>query len=59
MEFPPCSKEVISITEFALLCKNPPFYEVKKKSEKGFAHGGISNIFFLDHFSPLFLDQKY
>ena len=21
---------VISITEFAILCKNPPFYEVKK-----------------------------
>ena len=23
------------------------------------AHGGISKIFFLDHFSPLFLGQKY
>ena len=30
MEFYPCAKEVIFITEFALLCKNSPFYEVKK-----------------------------
>ena len=30
LEFPPCAKEVIFITEFTILCKNPPFYEVKK-----------------------------
>ena len=27
--------------------------------EKGLAHGGISKIFFLDHFSPSYLGQKY
>jgi hypothetical protein len=59
MEFYPCGKEVIFITEFALLCKNQPFYEVKRFSKKGFPHGGISKIFFLDHFSPSFLGQNY
>jgi hypothetical protein len=29
-EVDPCAKEVIFIPEFALLCKNPPFFEVKK-----------------------------
>jgi hypothetical protein len=51
---------IIFITEFALLYKNPPFYEKKRRvSEKGFAHGGISKIFILDHFSLSFLGQKY
>ena len=27
--------------------------------KKGLAHGGISKIFFLDHFSPSYLGQKY
>ena len=31
------------------------FYEV---SESSLPHGGISKIFFLDHFSPSFLGQK-
>ena len=30
IEISPCAKKVIFITEFAILCKNPPFYEVKK-----------------------------
>ena len=30
VEIPPCAKKVIFITEFAIWCKNPPFYEVKK-----------------------------
>jgi hypothetical protein len=58
MELYPCAKEVIFITEFALLCRNPPYYEVKKIFQKGFAHGGISKIIFLDHFSPSFLGKK-
>ena len=33
---------VISITEFAILYKNPPFYEVKKIFQKGFVYAGIS-----------------
>jgi hypothetical protein len=52
MKFPKSPKEVIFITEFVILCKNPPFCEVKKIFEKGFVHGRISKIFFLDHFSP-------
>jgi hypothetical protein len=38
--------------------KTPPFYEVNSFNRKGFVHGGISKIFFLDHFSPSFLGQK-
>ena len=29
-EIHPCTKKVIFITEFVILFKNPPFYEVKK-----------------------------
>ena len=56
-EIPTCAKKVIFIIEFVFLDLNPHFYEVY--SEKGLAHGGISKIFFLDHFSPSFLGQKY
>ena len=33
-EILPCSKKVILITEFGILCKNPPFYEVKMIFQK-------------------------
>ena len=48
----------IFITEFMLLIKTPPFYEVNSFNVKYLAHGGISKIIFLDHFSPLFVGQK-
>ena len=48
----PCAHRVIFITEFVLLSKNPPFYEVNSCNRKWLAHGGISKILFLDHFSP-------
>ena len=38
-------------TEFVLLTKIPPFYEVDSFNRKWQAHGGISKIFLLDHFS--------
>jgi hypothetical protein len=57
-EIPPCAHHVIFITEFVLLIKIPPFYEVNSFNRKCQAHGGISKIFFLDHFSPSFLGQK-
>ena len=38
---------VIFITEFVLLIKTPPFYEVNSFNRKWLAHGGISKIFFL------------
>ena len=46
-------------TEFVILCQNPPFYEVKLIRRKWLAHGGISKIFFRDHFSLSFLGQKW
>jgi hypothetical protein len=58
LEIPPCTHHVIFITEFVLLIKTPPFYEVNSFNRKWLAHGGISKIFFLDHFSPSFLGQK-
>ena len=57
-EIPPCAHHVIFITEFLLLIKIPPFYEVNSFNRKWQAHGGISKIFFLDHFSPSLLAQK-
>jgi hypothetical protein len=48
-EIPPCAHHVISITEFVLLIKIPPFYEVNSFNRKCQAHGGISKIVFLDH----------
>ena len=53
-EIPLCAKEVNFTTEFAFLAKIQLLYEVKKKSKRGFAHGGISKTFFLYHFSPSF-----
>ena len=50
---------VIFITEFVLLIKTPPFYEANSFNRKWLVHGGISKIFFLDHFSSAFLEQKY
>ena len=46
------------ITEFVLLIKIPTFYEVNSFNKKWQANGGISKIFFLDHFSSSFLGQK-
>jgi hypothetical protein len=46
------------ITEFVLLIIIPLLYEVNSFNRKWQAHGGISKILFLDHFSPSFLDQK-
>ena len=57
-EISPCAHHVIFITEFVLLTKTPPFYEVNLFNRKWLAHGGILKIFFLDHFSPSFLGQK-
>ena len=50
---------VIFITEFILLIKTPLFYEVNSFNRKWLAHERISKMFFLDHFSSLFLGQKY
>ena len=58
LEIPPCAHHVIFITEFVLLMKIPPFYEVNLSNRKWQAHGGISKIFFLNRFSPSFLGQK-
>jgi hypothetical protein len=41
-EIPPCANHVIFITEFVLLIKTPPFYEVNPFNRKWLAHGGIS-----------------
>ena len=57
-EIPPCAHNVIFITEFILLIKIPSFYKVNSFNRKCQAHGGISKIFFLDHFSPSFLGQN-
>ena len=57
-EIPPCAHHVIFITEFVLLIKIPPFYEVNSFSRKWQAHGRISKIFILDHFSPSISGQK-
>jgi hypothetical protein len=43
-EIPPCG-----------ICDFGHFYEVRESS---LPHGGISKIFFPDHFSPSFLGQK-
>ena len=45
IEIHPCAKEVNFITEFVLLIKNPPFYEVNSFNRKWLAHGGIQKIF--------------
>ena len=45
-EIPPCAHYVISITEFILLIKIPPLYEVNSFNRKWQAHGGISKIIF-------------
>ena len=31
-EIPPCTKKVIFVTEFLILCKYPSFYEVNNKA---------------------------
>ena len=55
LEIPPCARHVIFI---CLFFKIPPFYEVNSLNRKWQGHGGISEIFLLDHFSPSFLGQK-
>ena len=57
-EIPPCRNMAIFVTQFVIWCKNPPFC-VKWIRRKGLLHKGISKIFFLDHFSPSFLGQKW
>jgi hypothetical protein len=57
-EIPPCAHPVIFVTEFVILIKTPPLFEVNSFNRKWLVHGGISKIFFLDHFSPSFLGQK-
>ena len=42
---------MICVTEFEVLGKNLPIYEVRKND---FPDGGILKIFFLDHFSQSF-----
>jgi len=54
-EIPSCGRYLIFVTEFVVLGKNLYIYEVKKND---FLHGGVSKLFFLDHFSPSFLGQK-
>jgi hypothetical protein len=61
LEIPPCAHHVIFITEFVLLIKILPFYEVNSFNRKWQAHGGFFMNFknnFFDHFSPSFLGQK-
>jgi hypothetical protein len=58
LEIPPCAQHVIFITKFVLLIKSSPCYEVNSFNRKWQAHGRISKIFFLHHFSPSFLGQK-
>ena len=41
-------------SEFAILCKNPPFYDEKRFSQKGFPHGGISKYFYRPLFTIIF-----
>jgi hypothetical protein len=59
IEIHPCAKEVNIINEFVLLIKTPPFYEVYSFNRRWLVHGGLSKKFFLDHFSPSFLGQRY
>jgi hypothetical protein len=56
VEIPPCA---LQVTEFAISCKSPHFYEVKLIRRKWLAHGRISKIFFLGHFSPSSFGQKW
>jgi hypothetical protein len=58
LEIPPWAHHVIFFTEFVLLIKTPPFYEVNSFNRKWLAHGQISKIFFLDPFSPSFLGHN-
>jgi hypothetical protein len=44
-EIAPCAHHVIFITEFVLLIKIPPLYEVDSFDRKWHAPGGISKIF--------------
>ena len=57
-EIPPFAHHVIFITEFVLLFKIPPFYEVNSFNRKWLVHGGISKIFFLDYLSPSFFQAR-
>ena len=56
---PLCTLKVLSITEIAISCRSPHFYEVNWIRRKWLAHGGIPKIFFLDHFSTSFLGQEW
>ena len=44
-EILPCGKEFIFVTQFVILSKSPPFYEVKWIRRKWLSHGGISTHF--------------
>ena len=51
MEIPLCAKKVIFITEFTILWKHPPIYEVKKYFlKKALRMEGFQKYFFLAHF---------
>ena len=55
LEIPPCAHHVIFITEFVLLIKIPPFYEVNSINRKWQAHVGISKIIILDRFYRVYV----
>ena len=59
IEIPPCAKKVIFITEFAIWCKNPPFYEVKKIFQKRLCAWRNFKIFFSRPLFIIFLGRKY
>jgi hypothetical protein len=40
-EIPPWGKGVIFVTEFVILSKNPPFYDVRLIRRKWLSHEGI------------------
>ena len=63
IKIPPWANKVICINEFVILCKSPPFYEVKWMKRKWLAHGGISKYFFFTtfhrHFSAKNVNFRY
>ena len=53
-EIPPYAKHVIFISEFDNFGKNPRLYDIRNILKLLHEHGGMSKIFFLDHFSSSF-----
>ena len=56
LKFLHAKKKMIFITEFAILCKNPPFYEVKKIFQKRLS--AFQSIFFYTTFHHRFLAEN-